>query len=214
METKSIKLNTLLISAAAVIAIELTAGSIIAGSTMPSALVLGFTRILQILVMVIIIIKLEMGLNAVGIKRATVTKGIQRGLLWSLCFGFISLVMMGLLMLFNINIFKLLQMSSPSGPNEIVFYFFVGVVLGPLAEEIFFRGVVFGYFRKFGFIPALIISTGLFIIPHMSGSALPITQLVGGLLFAVAYEVEKSLIVPIVIHGLGNLAIFSLALII
>jgi membrane protease YdiL (CAAX protease family) len=33
---------------------------------------------------------------------------------------------------------------------------------------------------------------------------------VGGLVFAVAYEIEKSLLVPITIHVLGNFAIFSL----
>jgi hypothetical protein len=39
-----------------------------------------------------------------------------------------------------------------------------------------------------------------------------LTQAVGGILFAVAYEVERSLLVPITIHVLGNLAIFSLSL--
>jgi hypothetical protein len=38
--------------------------------------------------------------------------------------------------------------------------------------------------------------------------------MIGGILFAVAYELEKNLLVPIIIHVLGNLAIFVLALII
>ena len=38
--------------------------------------------------------------------------------------------------------------------------------------------------------------------------------MIGGILFAVAYEMEKNLLVPITIHVLGNLAIFTLALII
>ena len=36
-----------------------------------------------------------------------------------------------------------------------------------------------------------------------------VTQLVGGILFAVAYEVEGSLMTPIVIHVLGNMGIFA-----
>jgi hypothetical protein len=36
---------------------------------------------------------------------------------------------------------------------------------------------------------------------------------VGGVLFAAAYEKEKNLLVPVTIHCLGNLAIFSLSLI-
>jgi hypothetical protein len=53
-------------------------------------------------------------------------------------------------------------------------------------------------------------------LPHSqsSGLALPITQLIGGILFAVAYEIEKNLLVPITIHCLGNLAIFILSLLI
>jgi membrane protease YdiL (CAAX protease family) len=35
---------------------------------------------------------------------------------------------------------------------------------------------------------------------------------VGGVVFALAYEKEKNLLVPIVIHISGNLAIFALSL--
>jgi hypothetical protein len=211
METKPVTLNTLLISAAAVIAIELAAGSVISNAILPSSIALGFTRILQILVMVIILRKLEKGLTTVGVSRSAILKGIQKGLIWSVCFGFASGFIIGLLLLFGVGITKLFQASLSSSPNELFLYFFVGIILGPLAEELFFRGLLFGYFRKFGFVPALIISTLLFILPHIIGSAIPITQMVGGLLFAVAYEVEKNLVVPVVIHCLGNLAIFSLS---
>ena len=213
MEAKPITLNTLLLSAAAVIALEWAAGGIIAGNIMPSSAVLGGARIFQILIMVIIIRKLEMGLTTVGILRSTVSKGLQKGMIWSLYFGFASALVLGLLLLFGVNIMKLFSSPVYSGPIELFVYFFVGIILGPIAEEFFFRGLLFGYFRKFGFVPALIISTLIFILAHISGSALPITQLVGGLLFAVAYEIEKNLIVPVVIHCLGNLAIFSLAFI-
>jgi hypothetical protein len=40
------------------------------------------------------------------------------------------------------------------------------------------------------------------------------TQIIGGVLFAVAYELEGSLFVPITIHALGNLAIFGSSLVI
>ncbi|MEJ2731154.1 MAG: CPBP family glutamic-type intramembrane protease, partial [Deltaproteobacteria bacterium] len=60
------------------------------------------------------------------------------------------------------------------------------------------------------------LSTLLFILPHShsSGLALPITQLIGGILFAISYEIEKNLLVPITIHSLGNLAIFILPLLV
>ena len=210
MEANPVKLNTLLICAAAVIALELAAGIIIAGNILPSSIGLGVARMFQILLMLTIIGKLEMGFKTLGILRSTILKGLQKGMIWSFCFGLASLFVMGLLLLFSADVTKFFRVSSPS-PNELFFYFFDGIMLGPLAEELFFRGLLFGYFRKFGFAPALIISTLIFIIPHISGSSIPITQIVGGLLFAAAYEVEKNLIVPIVIHCLGNLAIFTLA---
>lgn len=44
----------------------------------------------------------------------------------------------------------------------------------------------------------------------VSGIALP--QVVGGIAFGVSYEVERTLIVPITFHTLGNLAIYVLSL--
>jgi hypothetical protein len=46
----------------------------------------------------------------------------------------------------------------------------------------------------------------------MNTGFIPITQLVGGIVFALAYEKEKNLMAPITIHCLGNLAIFSIGL--
>jgi membrane protease YdiL (CAAX protease family) len=89
-------------------------------------------------------------------------------------------------------------------------------LIGPIAEEIFFRGILYGFFRRWGIPAAVILSTFLFVLSHShtSGPAIPVTQLIGGILFAVAYEIEKNLLVPITIHSLGNLAIFTLALLI
>jgi len=43
-----------------------------------------------------------------------------------------------------------------------------------------------------------------------SGGAAPFFQGAGGLIFAVSYEREKSLVTPIMIHAGGNLAMFVL----
>jgi membrane protease YdiL (CAAX protease family) len=211
METKPLSVNTLLLSAAALIAIELIAGYVISLDILPSTIGLGVARVLQILTMVIVIRKLETGLDAVGISKAALARGLKKGALWSLCFGFASGLIIGLFWLLGRDVMQLFQQPLPDNHKELIFYLFTGIILGPAAEELFFRGLLFGCFRKFGFIPALIISTLLFTLPHIAGSSLPITQITGGLLFAIAYEVEKNLIVPGVIHCLGNLAIFSLA---
>ena len=86
----------------------------------------------------------------------------------------------------------------------------VGSLIAPIAEEIYFRGLVYGYLRRWGPIVAILGSTLLFVVIHPNLQNLPFPQIVGGLLFATAYEVEKNLMVPIVIHISGNLALFSL----
>ena len=95
---------------------------------------------------------------------------------------------------------------------DIVLFFVVGVLVAPMAEEVFFRGILYGFFRRWGVSAALVLSTLLFVLPHLGTSGLPITQVIGGVLFAVAYEKEGSLIVPIIIHASGNMAIFTFSL--
>ncbi|GAF95541.1 unnamed protein product [marine sediment metagenome] len=53
----------------------------------------------------------------------------------------------------------------------------------------------------------------IFVLAHPIFLGIPLAQVVGGIVFAVAYEMEGSLMVPITIHVLGNLAIFTLFLI-
>jgi membrane protease YdiL (CAAX protease family) len=89
----------------------------------------------------------------------------------------------------------------------------IGGVLSPVTEEIFFRGILYGFFRRWGVFIALVLSTGIFLLAHPLRSGIPVPQLVGGILFAVAYEVEGCLMVPITIHCLGNLSIFSISLV-
>ena len=88
----------------------------------------------------------------------------------------------------------------------------VGGLISPLTEEIFFRGIVYGFLRKWSAILAVLGSTIVFSMVHGITSGVSFIQVVGGLVFAIAYEVEKNLLVPITIHVLGNTAIFVLAI--
>ena len=60
---------------------------------------------------------------------------------------------------------------------------------------------------------ALTLSTLVFVLAHPVFPAIPITHVVGGIVFAMAYEIEGSLLAPLTIHVLGNTAIFTLSLI-
>jgi membrane protease YdiL (CAAX protease family) len=136
--------------------------------------------------------------------------GLARGLIWSVCFGIAAGVLFLVLLAAGINPLKLVNTPLPSAPRQIIIFFLVGGVIGPIWEEIFFRGIIFGFFRRWGLYAAILISTALFVLPHYDGHHLPLTQIVGGIVFAIAYEKEKNLMVPVTIHCLGNLAIFSL----
>jgi membrane protease YdiL (CAAX protease family) len=149
---------------------------------------------------------------AVGLQRRRLVTGLKKGLLWSACFGVIVLlVAITLYVSAGINVFDYLQ-GRPAAKRGLWLFLLIGGVISPITEEIVFRGVLYGYLRRWGMLAATIGSTVFFVLAHSIQGAFPITQIVGGLVFAVAYERERNLLVPIVIHMLGNLAIFTVTI--
>ena len=105
------------------------------------------------------------------------------------------------------------QTHIASGTSGMLLFFVVGSLVAPIAEEVFFRGIVYGFLRRWGMVVALVGSTVAFVLAHAISSGIPLTQIVGGVVFAVAYEVTGNLVVPITIHVLGNAAILTLSLV-
>lgn len=211
METKKITLNTLVFSAAAVVSVELAARVAISQGVLSPLMGLGAARLVQICLMLVFIRHRENNFDSIGIAPANISAGLKKGVIWSLCFGLAVGLALIVCLLSGRNVLTFFQTPLPFRHRDIFLFFCVGAVIGPIAEEIFFRGIIYGFFRQSGFILALTLSTALFVFLHLTGPHIPLTQVIGGLLFAVAYEIEKNLIVPIVIHSLGNLAIFSLS---
>lgn len=89
----------------------------------------------------------------------------------------------------------------------------LAVVIAPIAEELVFRGYVYGVIKRyFGAIPALVLSGILFAFIHLNlPSFFPL--LVLGWVFALSYELSGSLLVPMTMHALFNSVnlIFALA---
>lgn len=81
-------------------------------------------------------------------------------------------------------------------------------LLSPLAEELFFRGLLFSYFRPWGVLPAAAISSLVFAGFHATGMGIPLLPLAGGILFAASYEIEKNLLSPFLLHATGNALLF------
>lgn len=86
----------------------------------------------------------------------------------------------------------------------ILFYALVIVVLAPLAEEIFFRGLLYTYLRaKIGKILAAICSSFLFGLAHLELWAIFPTFL-AGLGFTYFFEKQRTLKAPILAHMIWN----------
>jgi membrane protease YdiL (CAAX protease family) len=210
MEANKFTLKTLAISIAVVLAMETVFRLTLAGQTVSPLLALGITRCIEAVLLVFIANRFEKDPNAIGLSKSKLYPGLKRGLVWSAGFGIAAGILFAVLLAAGINPLKLVHTPLPSAPRQIIVFFLVGGVIGPVWEEIFLRGFIFGFFRRWGLYTAILISTALFVLPHYDGSHLPLTQIVGGIVFAIAYEKEKSLIVPVTIHCLGNIAIFSL----
>ncbi len=148
------------------------------------------------------------GLASIGLARHQILPGLKSGLIWSAAFGFLVLIGGGLLILSGKNPLKLIHTGIPRHFGEMIFFFFLSVWIGPIAEEIFFRGILYGFFRRLGIFAAMFLSSLLFVIAHPSAG---LTQIVGGIVFAAAYETEGRLMVPLTIHILGNTAIFAIS---
>ena len=211
VEAKPIKVRALVLSFAAVALVE--AGLFFARAPFNPLLKLGVARLLELGLLVWMVRAVEGNITFIGLDRARWSAGLKKGLLWSVGFGALSGLAFVLLFFAGINPLPVIRTSLPKNSADLLLFFLVGGVVGPVAEEVFFRGVLYGFLRRWGVWIALALSTAAFASTHGLGHGFPVTQVIGGVLFAAAYEVEKNLLVPITIHCLGNLAIFSLSLI-
>jgi len=213
MEANKIKLSTVFFSIIVIAAVEIVVGLLINQDLLAPLTALGLARLAEIILLLFLINIREKNLSPIGLASTGAFQGIKKGFIWAVFFGAAAGLALLIIYLLGINVLRLFQMQLPSDGYKLIVFFLVGAFIAPIAEEIFFRGILYGFFRKWGMLTALVLSTLLFVLSHPASHTIPITQMIGGILFAVAYEMEKNLLVPIIIHVLGNLAIFTLALI-
>ncbi len=191
--------------------LEIIGANIIHAWDVPALAVLGCVRFLDAAVLVLITTRYEGDISHIGLALDRIPGGIRRGVLWSLAFGlftgFCILILYGV----GTSPLQYIKAPLPKSMSVTFLYFLTGGIISPAAEELFFRGIVFLFFRRWGFPTALIISTTFFTLLHPLSSGIPLPQILGGLLFATAFEIEKNLLVPGIIHISGNLAIFTLS---
>lgn len=213
MEANKIKLSTVFFSIIGIAAVEIVVRLLINRDLLAPLTALGFARLVEIIFLLTLINIREKRLSAIGLVSTGAYQGIKKGLTWAVFFGAAAGLALLIIYLLGTNVLKLFQVKLPADGYKLIVFFLVGAFIAPVAEEIFFRGILYGFFRRWGVLTALVLSMLFFVLSHPSRHTIPVTQIIGGILFAVAYEMEKNLLVPITIHVLGNLAIFALALI-
>lgn len=97
--------------------------------------------------------------------------------------------------------------------GTVLFGAIVVCVLGPVAEEYFFRGGLYAHIRFITpMLGAVILSSVAFAISH--GSIIQaITVIPAGILFALSYELTSNIVIPIVLHIVFNTAVSIIDLI-
>jgi len=87
---------------------------------------------------------------------------------------------------------------------------FLMVVLAPIVEEIIFRGLLYRMLReRWGILVSVVVSAVFFSMVHHGLLVSP--QLIGGIIFALAYEWSRSLWVAIGLHMGANAAVYVLS---
>lgn len=237
MESNTITTNTLIRVLVIIIATEMLALAGIKLTTLPYMVVLGGLRVFQIAAILWAVIRWENGLTSIKWAPADWPTGIKKGAIWSM--GFAMAAGAGVAVAFIAGYTPLHWLRSPM-PAELLdrtLFFIVGGLIAPIAEEICFRGVIYTYMRDIGIrisamlspkhtitgrglrwlktaavVFAITSSTAVFTLLH-TFHGIPVTQIVGGVVFAIAYETTRNLMTPIVIHSLGNLALFTISII-
>ncbi|MHA1538520.1 MAG: lysostaphin resistance A-like protein [Alphaproteobacteria bacterium] len=155
----------------------------------------------------IVILRRGIGWRGFGLKpmrRRAVILSIIAGLLCVPLMAFIGSVVQKLLGRPPVS--PQLPFLAPEGFSytALVGMLVIGGILAPFAEELIFRGLAFGWLRRFWPVwPAALLSAGLFGLVH---GLLPIMVAASavGLVLALAYEKTGSLWSPVIIHATQN----------
>jgi membrane protease YdiL (CAAX protease family) len=108
----------------------------------------------------------------------------------------------------NFNDMQLrMDLIAPTGPLALNFIVtLVGAgVLAPIAEEFYFRGLLFRWFRsRFSFWPAVLVSSAIFAAGHADSLGVVASSFVLGLVLAGLYDRSRSLWLTIAVHAANN----------
>ena len=213
METKTITLKPLLIAVIAVLVCEALFASIMYRGWGNLLVLQGLLRLIDMGLVLGSVLLWGQGWASIGLDPERLPNGLKKGMAWSAACAVVVLLAFGVLHVLEVKLSDLIRPQFLHPQTNVVLYFVVAGLIAPIAEELFFRGLIYGFFRQWGIVVAILASTVFFVLAHPLKAGLPVAQIIGGLLFAAAYEHAGSLAAPVFVHVSGNLAIFTLGLI-
>jgi membrane protease YdiL (CAAX protease family) len=99
-----------------------------------------------------------------------------------------------------------------TNPLRWVFLYILGLVVAPLGEEPFHRGMLYNALRqRMHWVPAAVLVSVVFALFHPYGLADRAAVFVSGLFLAGFYEWKKSLFAPMVLHAFMNASSMTVA---
>ena len=172
---------------------------------------LGASRIVEGAVMVCAAFAGQDRLWILDLSGKTIFAGMGRGLLWTAGFAMVLPVVYAALFISGIDPSGFIKTALPAKTNRLLLFFLVGGMLSPITEELFFRGFLYGFLRRWGALLAVVTSSLAFALVHVAFAGSFLVPVTGGIVLAVCYEVERNLMAPITLHILGNLTIFGIS---
>ncbi len=151
--------------------------------------------------------------NKCGIAVKNIRQEIYLGIYLSVIFGlsvfaldFLSRHFLGFGLLCHV-------LGSQYVVNPILF-FIAACCIGPLVEELFFRGLLYAWMRqRLSILVSVLLSAAIFASMHGNISIQSLVQLTGGIIFALVYEWRRNIWPGYIIHCLANLGLWILPLI-
>ena len=118
--------------------------------------------------------------------------------------SFIWLIIAGKIPEFQAQIAAMKEGNAMIGGGSLHGVFLSAVIAAPIVEEVIFRGVVLGSFRKiFPAWASILISAVIFGVYHMNPVAI-VYATVMGIIAGVDYEKKQNLLFPIMLHMANN----------
>ncbi len=90
--------------------------------------------------------------------------------------------------------------------DQWISFLFIGCLVGPFVEELFFRGLLYAWMRE-SLAPVYCIALTSLLFASMHGH-ISMIQLTGGILFALIYEWRRNVWAPFIVHACANIGIW------